>query len=1332
MERHGCGNVPTFSLRPGAPRGTSRGLLPRIVIPLTISLALLASDVSPAIAGDRLPSKVSPPPSPAPSSASTKNQQAPSALAPVSSIVLPIGGWVRTTVVSKSAINTLDYGLSSPTSVAVCSNCQGGESDTLGQFAQGTELIFYLRDQCGTFLSNDSTHASISDLGNWQWQIGWDDGGAACGPDHDFNDLITTVSLSVSVPDGQALGCGPSVDAVDPSSCSSEPVDTASGEYFSSVTDLSLPGIGLPFEFARVYNSADAVDGPLGVGWTHSYNASLTVQASGDIVYRSGGGQLVVFALRADGSYSKPLGGRSGLEKLADGSYVLTRPDQVQYRFDSAGRLTQIADRNGNRLLFGHDGAGLLASITDTTGHVVTLSYDAAGRLVTVALPDGRSATYAYTAGRLTSAVDARGGTTTYAYDAGGRLASIVDPNGNTVIQNTYDVSGRVVQQVDGPGNITAISYDATNGITSVTDPRGGIWRYHYLGNVLLDQTDPLGNTTRYGYDSGLNRSSITDPRGNTWTMTYDARGNLTSRTAPAPLSYRESWTYNAFNDVTSYTDGRGNTTTYDYDPAGNRITMTQPGPTVTRYGRDPAGTGLLTSQTDPRGKTTTFDYDAAGNLVRITSPLGNVTTMTYDGSGRMVGLVDPRGNVAGANHADYGWTYSYDAADRLRSTTDPLGNRTSWTYDAVGNLVSRTDANGHTTSYSYDALNHLTRVAGPDNATTTYTYDSAGNLIRRIDATGQRTTYGYDNANRLSSVERCDISGCLGSWVWTYGHDPNGNLSGVTQPGGGTTAYGYDAANRLVGINYSDATPDVSYTYDADGHRTSMADGAGTEIYSYDAIGRLTQVSRGSNTFSYGYDAASDLTRRDMPGGISYSYAFDDDGQLSSVERLGTGGYSLSYGFDAAGNRTSAVFPDGYVESRTYDRAGRIIDVKTAKGATTLSRFAYTYDPVGNPTRVDLASGVQTYKYDAMDRLTEVCFQASCPGSKDPYIRYTYDAIGNRLTEARASGTVTYTYAMLDLLTRTSEGIYYTYDANRNVDFVGKMTGPAQRRFTYDLANRMTSATVGSSTTTYMYDGDGRRLSATTGTSTTTYLWDENWPTAELFGEYDGSGKRLRTYLYGDELVSMLGPDGVDYFYHPDREGSVANVTSRTGAVQWTYAYEPFGALRTETKNSRTAPENRMRFTSQYFDLDTSLYHLRARQYDQTIGRFYQPDPLAQSITDPYVATYVYVNNRPTVLVDPSGMGAEYRPIASPQPPPPVQSCRADPANVILGAIGGGGFLGGLAFAVVVVVSTLGGPELPIALVSGATAVGIVGGGVLAAKNAEECFPAEPPGYTP
>jgi RHS repeat-associated protein len=73
---------------------------------------------------------------------------------------------------------------------------------------------------------------------------------------------------------------------------------------------------------------------------------------------------------------------------------------------------------------------------------------------------------------------------------------------------------------------------------------------------------------------------------------------------------------------------------------------------------------------------------------------------------------------------------------------------------------------------------------------------------------------------------------------------------------------------------------------------------------------------------------------------------------------------------------------------------------------------------------------------------------------------------------------------------------------------------------------------------------------------------------------------------------------------------------------------------------NDRKAPANPIKFAGEYLDA-TGLYHLRARQYDPSTGRFSTTDPKPTTPTQPYMSAYIYANDNPTALTDPSGMGA-------------------------------------------------------------------------------------------
>jgi len=185
-----------------------------------------------------------------------------------------------------------------------------------------------------------------------------------------------------------------------------------------------------------------------------------------------------------------------------------------------------------------------------------------------------------------------------------------------------------------------------------------------------------------------------------------------------------------------------------------------------------------------------------------------------------------------------------------------------------------------------------------------------------------------------------------------------------------------------------------------------------------------------------------------------------------------------------------------------------------------------------------------------------------------------------------------------------------------------------------------MTSTTDANSTTTYTYDGDATRLSAASGAGTTGYLWDIHSETPLLAVERDGSGNPLRSYEYGLGIVGMVA-GGQQYYFHRDAIGSIRGLTSASGQPEWTYSFEPFGSIRAETKIDPMAPDVTLRFAGQLSDPETGGYDLWQRMYDAETGRFASPDPLPTPVDQPYVSTYAYGENQPTVLTDPTGLGA-------------------------------------------------------------------------------------------
>ncbi|MCA1832813.1 MAG: DUF6531 domain-containing protein, partial [Actinobacteria bacterium] len=1064
--------------------------------------------------------------------------------------------------------------------------------------------------------------------------------------------------------------CGEQAHAENPTRCWAGSVNTGTGNLFTSTIDAALPGIGIPFTFSRSYNAQDtwapAGQSPMGPGWTFSYNVGLDLTGlGGDVTVRTEDGQQEHFA-NLGSAYAPDPGVHDTLVKNPDGTYTLTRRDQIKYVFNSSGQLTSVKDPNNQGLTLDQS-SGRLGSVTDSVGRQITITYNGNGLISTLSLPDGRSVGYAYTNGRLTAVTDIRGDTIGYGYDAAGRLNGITDQNGHTTTV-VFGSDARVSTLTDARGHATTFSWNPATQRSTITDNRSKAWTDAYSSGTLVSATDPLGGVTKWTYDTALNRTSVTDAGNNNAAFTtvfkYDGSGNLTEEDDPAPLGYVKQWAYNDKNEVKTFIDGRGKTTRFEYDASGNLICVllanadaTTCSPASPQYKITLAydARGLLTSKTDPNQHTWTYGYDGSGNLNSITAPPtdaapdGAETTLTWNAKGELAAMIDPRGNLPGANPDEFTWRYTYNDADQLTSVEDPLGDMTIYGYDFVGNLTGTTDARGNVTSYKYDENNNLACVLYPDSAAAscavapasskaTYGYDNSNNMTTRTDGNGHTWTYHYDDGNRL------DTTTSPKSTIWTRSYYPDGLLKKRTLPSGNVT-YTYDQLSRLTGVAYSGVlTPSVTYGYDGANNRTSMTDGGGTVSYTYDDLDRLTALTRGSDTFGYHYKDGGQIGEVTYPDATVVDYAYNADDTLESVT---SGGATTSYKYNAAGRLNEKDLPNGNVVSMPHDDAERLIGVSNAREGVVLSHFDMTLDGVGDPAQIVTSSGTENYTYDAFNRITDACYP-TCGDAGTTGVRYSYDPAGNLSQKKQLDGTTTttttYAYDADDELCWANQGDYQSncslFDHNYTYDDNGNITADPLRTMSWDLENRALSVTFGDHTDVYTYDGDGNRLTRVHGTDTTTYAWDESGALPELALERDGSGNLLRRYINGAGPISMR-EGGADYYYLTDPQGSVVNVTTADGTSKASYSYDSFGNARVNSIDP-DAPTNLLRYQGQLMDEASLLYDFRARMYDPGTARFLSQDPMPQGFGQPAVASYVYALNRPLVLSDLSGMTPE------------------------------------------------------------------------------------------
>ena len=72
------------------------------------------------------------------------------------------------------------------------------------------------------------------------------------------------------------------------------------------------------------------------------------------------------------------------------------------------------------------------------------------------------------------------------------------------------------------------------------------------------------------------------------------------------------------------------------------------------------------------------------------------------------------------------------------------------------------------------------------------------------------------------------------------------------------------------------------------------------------------------------------------------------------------------------------------------------------------------------------------------------------------------------------------------------------------------------------------------------------------------------------MLGEYDGSGKLIANYTYGNDLASRVDGSGAADYYDFDANGNTAGLSGQTGGYVDSYSYLPFGE---ETGSTGSVP---------------------------------------------------------------------------------------------------------------------------------------------------------------
>lgn len=285
-----------------------------------------------------------------------------------------------------------------------------------------------------------------------------------------------------------------------------------------------------------------------------------------------------------------------------------------------------------------------------------------------------------------------------------------------------------------------------------------------------------------------------------------------------------------------------------------------------------------------------------------------------------------------------------------------------------------------------------------------------------------------------------------------------------------------------------------------------------------------------------------------------------------------GSATLATTYAYDAASRLASISYPSGSLVTYTRNAMGRITTVSAQPPGKPLQAVASSivYQPFGPIGSLTFANGVaETRTFDLDYRLTH----------------------------------------LTDIGAASFQNLTYGYDAANNVKSTADGVTPANSQtFSYDVLNRLVSATGNYGTLGYTYDANGNRLIQTSGAAVTSYSYA---PHSNILTAIK-TGSMLQT-------VSTTAAGNIDGF--SSALGSVTSLaynqanrlaaTSGISGESTQYTYDEFGH-RFRKIGSSTA---------------TTLY-----QYDLAGHLLEETDGQDHARVD-----YIYLGDRPLATINPA-----------------------------------------------------------------------------------------------
>ncbi|MBC8526842.1 MAG: RHS repeat protein [Candidatus Cloacimonetes bacterium] len=424
-----------------------------------------------------------------------------------------------------------------------------------------------------------------------------------------------------------------------------------------------------------------------------------------------------------------------------------------------------------------------------------------------------------------------------------------------------------------------------------------------------------------------------------------------------------------------------------------------------------------------------------------------------------------------------------------------------------------------------------LTQIQLPEGNVITNSYDNKKIISQNIGSTGQSLQVLY---NEPTITQIIDENGITQDYEYTSEID--GLIQHILTTGSNFTYY------------YGDTSNPTKPTIITDGNNNDT-------MVDYDVMGNAVIIEKPYNIIhQFEYNAFNDVTLYTDPRGKQYQYGYDDNGNLTSIDKPDPfSSITLSYNIDGTINQIT----DPLSQATTFD-----------------------YNQYGNVTNItDNLSHTTTYDYDDVSRLT------SMTNANNQTTSYTYfnNDLLQGVTDAN-DNTTTYTYDDNDNLeTVTNAENQTTTLTYNNKDLIESISNPLSQQTSYtyfDNGKLQTKTKPDGQTINYSYDDKGRLSNISGGTINGIISYDNNNNIVHIndnngdiwFNDYDGLN-RLEYYTdyYENEvhynydessnITSIIYQDNktVTYTYYDNNQ--LETVTDWNGNTT-TYTYRADGTL--------------------------------------------------------------------------------------------------------------------------------------------------------------------------